>query len=51
MPQMNIEQSLKNGKRVSNNTHWKNFEEISKNNRIKKDLVVLPETAFYKCFK
>ncbi|MCB9096922.1 MAG: apolipoprotein N-acyltransferase [Aliarcobacter sp.] len=46
MPQMNIEQSLKWQKEYQTTLIEKNFEEISKAIESKKDLVVLPETAF-----
>ena len=46
MPQMNIEQSLKWQKEYQSTLNEKNFEEITKAIELKKDLVVLPETAF-----
>ncbi|CAM3420896.1 apolipoprotein N-acyltransferase [Arcobacter aquimarinus] len=46
MSQMNIEQSLKWQKEYQTTLIEKNFEEISKAIESKKDLVVLPETAF-----
>lgn len=46
MPQMNIKQSLKWEKDYQNVLHEKNFDEINNAINLKKDLVVLPETAF-----
>lgn len=46
MPQMNIEQNLKWQKEYQSTLNEKNFEEITKAIELKKDLVVLPETAF-----
>ena len=46
MPQMNIEQNLKWDKEYQKTLHEKNFEEITNAIENKKDLVVLPETAF-----
>jgi len=46
MPQMNVEQNLKWQKEYQSILHEKNFEEIAKAVELKRDLVVLPETAF-----
>ena len=46
MPQMDIKQSLKWEKDYQKILHEKNFEEIQTAINLKKDLVVLPETAF-----
>ena len=46
MPQMNVEQSLKWDKDYQQILHEKNFEQIAIAIEQKKDLVVLPETAF-----
>ena len=46
MPQMNIKQELKWEKDYQRVLHENNFEEIAKAIELKKDLVVLPETAF-----
>ena len=46
MPQMNIKQSLKWQKEYQSTLIEKNFEEITKAVELKKDLVILPETAF-----
>lgn len=46
MPQMNVEQNLKWQKEYRTTLHEKNFEEIAKAVEMKKDLILLPETAF-----
>ncbi|MGE4381698.1 MAG: apolipoprotein N-acyltransferase [Arcobacter sp.] len=46
MPQMNVNQDLKWQKEYRTTLHENNFEEIAKAIDLKKDLIILPETAF-----
>ena len=46
MPQMNVEQNLRWDKSYQKTLNEQNFDEITKAIELKKDLVVLPETAF-----